>query len=128
MLSVGSQRTLARASSASATQTLACAAATTSGRASVSRRAVARLIGKRRSVGSRGARFIVIPAPSRLVLAVAAPLSGRRGALGEIGKAGGKARAPWTSTGGIAGGGAGAGRPAGDVAGLAAGAAADGGS
>ena len=46
MLSVGTQRTLARVSSASATQTLACAAATISGRASQSREAVARLIGK----------------------------------------------------------------------------------
>ena len=55
MLSVGTQRTLARVSSASATQTLACAAATISGRASESRKAVARLIGKRRSVGSSGA-------------------------------------------------------------------------
>ena len=40
MLSVGIQRTLVRVSSASATQTPACAAATTSGRASESRRAV----------------------------------------------------------------------------------------
>ena len=47
---MGTQRTLARVSWASATQTLACAAATISGRASESRRAVARLIGKRRSV------------------------------------------------------------------------------
>ncbi len=45
---------MACVSSASATQTLACAAATISGRASESRRAVARLIGKRRSVGSNG--------------------------------------------------------------------------
>ena len=52
---VGTQRTLAWVSSASATQTLACAAATISGRASESRNAVARLIGKRRSVGSNGA-------------------------------------------------------------------------
>ena len=53
----GTQRTLARVSCASATQTLAWAAATISGRASESRRAVARLIGKRRSVGSSGAGF-----------------------------------------------------------------------
>ena len=46
-------------SSASATQTLACAAATISGRASESRSAVARLIGKRRSVGSNGAGLSV---------------------------------------------------------------------
>ena len=54
-MSVGTQRTLARVSWASATQTLAWAAATISGRASESRKAVARLIGKRRSVGSSGA-------------------------------------------------------------------------
>src|SRR5690349_8539098 len=53
----GIQRTLARVSSASATQTLACAAATTSGRASDSRSAVARLIGNRRSVETIGAGF-----------------------------------------------------------------------
>ena len=53
----GTQRTLARVSCASATQTLAWAAATISGRASESRRAVARLIGKRRSVDSSGAGF-----------------------------------------------------------------------
>src|SRR5277367_684909 len=52
MLSVGIQRTLAWVRSASATQTLACAAATISGRASESRNAVARLIGNRTSVGS----------------------------------------------------------------------------
>src|SRR3954469_21359125 len=55
MLSVGTQRTLARVSSASDTQTLACAAAMISGRASESRSAVARLIGNGRSVASRGA-------------------------------------------------------------------------
>ena len=47
--------TLARVSCASATQTLAWAAATISGRASESRKAVARLIGKPKSVGSSGA-------------------------------------------------------------------------
>ena len=52
---MGTQRTLARVSCASATQTLAWAAATISGRASESRKAVARLIGNRRSVGSSGA-------------------------------------------------------------------------
>ena len=62
-MSVGTQRTLARVSSASATQTLACAAATISGRASESRRAVARLIGKRRSVGSSGAALSFSEAP-----------------------------------------------------------------
>ena len=44
-------------SCASATQTLAWAAATISGRASESRKAVARLIGKPTSVGSSGARL-----------------------------------------------------------------------
>ena len=45
---------------ASATQTLAWAAATISGRASESRKAVARLIGKRKSVGSSGAALSFI--------------------------------------------------------------------
>src|SRR5271170_937720 len=57
MLSWGTQRTLARVSCASATQTLAWAAATISGRASESRKAVARLIGKPTSVDSKGARL-----------------------------------------------------------------------
>ena len=61
-----------RRASASATQTLACAAATTSGRASVSRSAVARLMGKRRSVASIRAGFIVTPVAS------AVPRSRRR--------------------------------------------------
>ena len=47
--------TLARVSCASATQTLAWAAATISGRASESRKAVARLIGKPTSFGCSGA-------------------------------------------------------------------------
>src|SRR5579875_3856479 len=55
MLRVGIHRTRARWSWASATQTLACAMATMIGRASASRSAVARLIGKRRSWGSVGA-------------------------------------------------------------------------
>ena len=50
-MNVGTQRTLARVSSASATHTLAWAAATMSGRASLNRSAVARLIGKPMSVG-----------------------------------------------------------------------------
>ena len=54
---MGIHKTLVRVSSASATQTLACAAATTSGRASESRSAAARLIGNRRSVASNGAGF-----------------------------------------------------------------------
>src|SRR5262249_33076709 len=57
----GTQRTRARCSRASATQTLACAAATISGRASASRNAVARLIGKRTSVGSVGASLSFRP-------------------------------------------------------------------
>ena len=55
MMKSGSQRTLACVSSASATHARACAAATISGRASESRSAVARLIGKRRSPGASGA-------------------------------------------------------------------------
>ncbi len=57
---VGTHNTLARVSSASATHTLACAAAITSGRASESRNAVARLIGNRRSVGANGAGLRLI--------------------------------------------------------------------
>ena len=94
MLSVGTQRTLARVSSASATQTLACAAATISGRASESRRAVARLIGKRRSVGSSGAGFSFRPVARGLAPVAAAPPPGARGEAGGIGKAGGKSRRP----------------------------------
>src|SRR3954453_2647635 len=59
MLSTGTQMTLARVSSASATQVRAWAAATTSGRASESRSAVARLIGNRRSPGANGAGLSV---------------------------------------------------------------------
>src|SRR4051794_4572819 len=55
MFRSGSQRALARGSSASATQTRAWAAATIRGRASDSRSAVARLIGNRRSFGAKGA-------------------------------------------------------------------------
>src|SRR4051812_35444574 len=58
-MALGTQRTLARVSSASAIHVLAWAAATTSGRASERRRAVARLIGNRTSVGSRGAGLSV---------------------------------------------------------------------
>src|SRR5262245_55715932 len=93
MLSAGSQRTLARVSSASATQTLAWAAATISGRASESRRAVARLIGKRRSVGSTGAGFSVNPVARGLgSLALASPaMREEAGAESNgVGKAGGK--------------------------------------
>ena len=53
----GTQRTLARVNSASAIHTLAWAAATISGRASESLSAVARLIGRPTSLGSRGAFF-----------------------------------------------------------------------
>ena len=59
IMSEGTQRTLARVSCASATHTLACAAATISGRASERRNEVARLIGKRRSAGSSGAGLMV---------------------------------------------------------------------
>src|SRR4051794_12385176 len=89
MLSAGIQRTLARVSSASATHTLACAAATTSGLASESRRAVARLIGKQTSVGSRGAGFSfksVARGLGRLV-ATLSPSGTRGGSVG--GRAGG---------------------------------------
>ena len=55
MLSLGTHRTLARVSCASATHTLAWAAATIRGLASESRKAVARLIGNSRSEGSSGA-------------------------------------------------------------------------
>src|SRR5271155_5044768 len=54
-MKVGTKRTLALVSCASATQTLAWAAATINGRASLSRSAVARLIGNPTSVDSRGA-------------------------------------------------------------------------
>ena len=71
-------------SCASATQTLAWAAATISGRASESRKAVARLIGKRRSVCSSGAAFRCTSF-SRL------SASRVRGAVGAgAGRAGGK--------------------------------------
>ena len=99
MLSVGTQRTLARVSSASATQTLACAAATISGRASESRRAVARLIGKRRSVGSSGAGFSVKPGGEGMGPIAAAPPPGAGARAGGIGKAGGKSLAALAVTG-----------------------------
>ncbi len=67
-------------SCASATHTLDWAAATISGRASESRRAVARLIGKRRSVGSSGACFSFTATKS---------LAGRGGGIGVCGRAGG---------------------------------------
>ena len=67
-------------SCASATHTLAWAAATISGRASESRKAVARLIGKRRSVGSSGACFS---------FTVPKSLAGRGGGIGRCGRAGG---------------------------------------
>src|SRR5262245_42293289 len=67
-MSVGIQRTLARVSWASATHTLAWADATTSGRASESRSAVARLIGRGRSLGWSGAdpSFGPRPAPGHV--------------------------------------------------------------
>src|SRR3954453_20481020 len=92
MLRLGTQMTLACVSSASATHTRACAAATISGRASERRSAVARLIGKRRSVGANG---------GALSLGVVA--SGERGVADDAGKAGGKARVPGTSAGAAVG-------------------------
>src|SRR6185437_1698044 len=56
-MNAGSQRTLAFWSCASAIQALAWAMATMMGRASASRRAVARLIGKERSPASNGGAF-----------------------------------------------------------------------
>src|SRR5512135_2483143 len=93
MLSVGTQRTLARVSSASATQTLAWAAATISGRASASRNAVARLIGNRRSVGAVGAGRSVRPTASGFGLPDVRGESGGDGAVGAV-EAGGSSPAP----------------------------------
>src|SRR5437763_11259877 len=90
----GTQRTLARVSSASATQTLACAAATISGRASERRRAVARLIGNRRSVGAVGAGFSLRPvARAEALMGTLPPPGERAGDVGDPGKmdVGGKA-------------------------------------
>src|SRR5579875_592283 len=105
MLSVGTQRTLARVSSASATQTPAWAAATTRGRASESRSAVARLIGNRKSFWRSGAGL------SRMSVASAPVPLDRRGPTwaGRLGSAGGRSGAPRT--------GAGAGSAAGALAG-----------
>ena len=135
-MAVGTQRTLARVRSASATQTPACAAATISGRASESRSAVARLIGNRRSVGSSGAGFSVRPTVRGEGPADArpAPPAGRPGAAGTAawpGRAvtaralagvttGGAAAGgpddgtglrPWAATGTASGGGGGRFRP-----------------
>src|SRR3954470_12526625 len=98
MFSVGTHRTLARVSSASDTQTLACAAATTSGRASESRSAVARLIGNRRSVSAIGAGRSRSPVARAEALTPPAPApAGRPGIAGKPvdgGKAGGRSLAP----------------------------------
>src|SRR4051812_49263078 len=98
MFSVGIQRTLARVSSASATQTLACAAATISGRASESRSAVARLIGNRRSVGIIGAGLNFSPVARASALTAAGPAPPGRdegaGSPGKPGKAGGRSPPP----------------------------------
>src|SRR5690349_2048662 len=101
MFSVGTQRTLARVSSASAIQTLACAAATTSGRASESRKAVARLIGNRRSVGNIGVGLNRRPVARASALTGAGPappgrVNGARGPgrPGKPGKAGGRSLVP----------------------------------
>src|SRR5512135_2452653 len=102
MLSTGIQRTLARVSSASATQVLACAAATISGRASESRRAVARLIGNRKSVGANGVACS-LGRVARGDGAVTGPpgpgVGGRRG-----GKAGAKSRTTCSARASTAGG------------------------
>ena len=92
MLSAGIQRTLARVSSASAIQVLACAAATIRGRASESRRAVARLIGNRRSVGSNGAALSVmlVARGDRDVTALGRFRNGRAGWSGHEGQGGGR--------------------------------------
>src|SRR5512142_1990341 len=110
MLSVGTQRTLARVSSASATQTLACAAATTNGRASESRSAVARLIGNRRSVGANGAGLNLRPVARASALMAAGPAppgradgAGGPGSPGKSGKAGGRSPAPLVPPGTLGG-------------------------
>ncbi|HEV3165993.1 MAG TPA: hypothetical protein VGZ22_18340 [Isosphaeraceae bacterium] len=86
---------MARLSSASATQTLACVAATTSGLASESRSAVARLMGKWRSVVSVGAGLSLRPVARGLGPAAGAGVNA--GVAG--GNAGGKSRTPWPPTG-----------------------------
>src|SRR5438128_1239730 len=97
MLRVGTKRSLARVRSASATQTPACAAATISGRASERRKAVARLIGNWRSVGSSGAGLSVRPVARAEAFASGSPpgwIAGRipePGSRGDPGKAGGNA-------------------------------------
>src|SRR5215469_4676398 len=94
MLSWGTQRTLALVSCASATQTPACAAATTSGRASESLRAAAKLIGSGTSVASKGAGLSAIPRSSR----------GGAGRGIGIGKGDGEAGPPWVGADATAGG------------------------
>src|SRR5436305_1940056 len=116
----GTQRTLARVSSASATQTPAWAAATISGRASESRSAVARLIGNARSVGRTGAGLSRMPVARASVLGVRSPADA--GVVpGPAGgrRAGGKsaARGVGGPTGAVRGAGAGAGAGACTLAG-----------
>src|SRR5689334_19462892 len=92
----GTQRILAWVSSASATQTRACAAATISGRASESRKAVARLIGKRTSVSSNGAKLScgrVARGEGGVAVGALAP-GVRAGGAGLDGTVGGKAGTP----------------------------------
>ena len=90
MFSVGTQRTLARVSWASATQTLACAAATMSGLASESRSAVARLIGNLTSPGTScaGSRSAVeARSPEGVVVGAGrwfGGAGGRGGVLGAV--------------------------------------------
>src|SRR4051812_24253501 len=105
----GTQMTLARVSSASATQTPAWAAATTSGRASESRSAAARLIGNRRSLGSNGAGFSVMSKAREFGrLGDGPPL----GAGGEVGKVD-EGHRPSSSAAGTAGNRGGGGKGAG---------------
>src|SRR4051812_47804504 len=133
MLRLGIQRTLALVNSASANQTLACAAATIRGRASESRRAVARVIGKRKSVGANGAALSFrLVARGDGAVAVGPRARGVRAVVdGRGGKAGGKAWTSWIAVGMTAGGSLGGGRgddpPTRPVRGSAAGRGVDGG-
>src|SRR5215472_4390260 len=103
MLRNGTQRTLARVRSASATQTPACAAATIKGRASARRKAVARLIGNLRSVDSSGAGLSRRPVASAVAdVSCEPPLVDDIPA--EDGKAGGRVRASWRFVGPVVGG------------------------
>ena len=86
-------------SCASATQTLACVAATINGRASESRKAVARLIGKLKSVGSSGAG---------LSLKEGSPEGGARAEADDVGGVDGLGCPNWRGGGMLARGAVGA--------------------